>query len=139
MNWHYTYRFLFHSRFFCKRTYTDGFSANPLIVYFCVSIFQLISSLPTYPSRNVNLTYTYPYLFHSRCFYKHTYTDGLSANPLIVCVFLCKYLSTYLFLIHIPAHKWKLNFYLPLPIPFQILFSQNMEYFYYCSTQNPWV
>ena len=89
MNWHYTYCFLFHSRFFCKRTYTDGFSANPLIVCVFLCIFQLISSLPTYPPTNVNLTYTYPYLFHSRCFYKRTYTDGLSANPLIVCVFLC--------------------------------------------------
>ena len=33
-------------------------------------------------------------------------------------VLLCKYLSTYFFL----THKWKLNFYLPLPIPFQMLF-----------------
>ena len=91
-----------------------------LSVYFCVSIFQFISSLPTYPHTPVNLTYTYPYLFHSRCFYKRTYTDGLSANPLIVCVFLCKYLSTYLFLTHIPTHTCKLNLYLPLPIPFQM-------------------
>ena len=36
------------------------------IVFSCVSIFQLISSLPTYPPREHNLTYTYPYLFHSR-------------------------------------------------------------------------
>ena len=91
-----------------------------LSVHFCVSISQLISSLPTYPPTPVNLTYTYPYLFHSRCFYKRTYTDGLSANPLIVCVFLCKYLSTYLFLTHIPTHTCKLNLYLPLPIPFQM-------------------
>ena len=38
------------------------------IVFSCVSIFQLISSLPTYPPREHNLTYTYPYLFHSRCY-----------------------------------------------------------------------
>ena len=37
-------------------------------VFSCVSIFQLISSLPTYPPREHNLTYTYPYLFHSRCY-----------------------------------------------------------------------
>ena len=37
------------------------------------------------------------------------------------CVFLCKYLSTYFFLTHIPTHKCKLNLYLPLPIPFQII------------------
>ena len=34
------------------------------------------------------------------------------------CVCFCKYLSTYFFLTHIPTHKWKLNLYLPLPIPF---------------------
>ena len=39
---------------------------------------------------------------------------------LIVCVFLCKYLLTYLFLTHIPTHTCKLNLYLPLPIPFQM-------------------
>ena len=139
-------------------TYTDDLSANPLIVcvFLCkylstylflthipthskckfdllrthyLSIFQLISSLPL-----VNLTYTYPYLFHSRCFYKRTYTDDLSANPLIVCVFLCKYLSTYFFLTHIPTHNCKLNLYLPLPIPFQMLFSRNMAFFYFRST-----
>ena len=37
------------------------------------------------------------------------------------CVCLCKYISTYFFLTHIPTHKWKLNLYLPLPIPFQII------------------
>ena len=37
------------------------------------------------------------------------------------CVLLCKYLSTYFFLTHIPTHKCKLNLYLPLPIPFQII------------------
>ena len=50
------------------------------------------------------------------------------------CLFLCKYLSTYFYLTHIPTHKWKLNFYLLLPIPFQILFPQNMQYFYFRST-----
>ena len=50
------------------------------------------------------------------------------------CVCLCKYISTYFFLTHILTHKWNLNLYLPLPIPFQILFSRNMQYFYYCST-----
>ena len=40
------------------------------------------------------------------------------------CVLLCKYLSTYFFLSHIPTHKWKLNFYLPLPIPFQMYLSR---------------
>ena len=48
--------------------------------------------------------------------------------------FLCKYLSKYFFLTNIPAHKSKLNLYLPLPIPFQILFSWNMEHFYFRST-----
>ena len=43
-------------------------STHCFIVYSCVSIFQLISSLPTYPPTTVNLTYTYPYLFHSRCY-----------------------------------------------------------------------
>ena len=43
----------------------------------------------------------------------------------ILC-FLCKYLSTYLFLTHIPTHKCKLNLYLPLPIPLQMLFVENM-------------
>ena len=43
-----------------------------------------------------------------------------SASKLILC-FLCKYLSTYFFLTHIPTHKRKLNLYLPLPIPFQII------------------
>ena len=37
------------------------------------------------------------------------------------CVCLCKYISTYFFLTHIPTHKWKLNLYLPLPILFQII------------------
>ena len=37
------------------------------------------------------------------------------------CVLLCNYLSTYFFLTHIPTHKRKLNLYLPLPIPFQII------------------
>ena len=37
------------------------------------------------------------------------------------CVCLCKYISTYFFLTHISTHKWKLNLYLPLPIPFQII------------------
>ena len=67
------------------------------------------------------MNHTYPYLFYSRCFYKRTYTDGFSANPVIFCVFLCKYLSTYLFLTHIPTHKCKFNLYLPLPIPLQII------------------
>ena len=56
---------------------------------YCVSIFQLISSLPTYPRTTVNLTNTYHFLFHSRfVVYCRTY---------VYCViFLCKYLSTYL-------------------------------------------
>ena len=50
------------------------------------------------------------------------------------CVCLCKYLSTYFFLTHIPTHKWKLNFYLPLPIPFQMLFVENMVFVAFRST-----
>ena len=42
------------------------------------------------------------------------------------CVCLCKYISTFFFLTHIPTHKCKLNLYLPLPIPFQMLFIENM-------------
>ena len=37
------------------------------------------------------------------------------------CVLLCNYLSTYFFLTHIPTHKMKVNLYLPLPIPLQII------------------
>ena len=71
VNLNYTYHFLFHSRFvvYC-RTYvyvTVSFVNQPIVLFSCVSIFQLISSLPTYPPTPVNLTYTYPYLFHSRC------------------------------------------------------------------------
>ena len=39
------------------------------------------------------------------------------------CVCLCKYISTFSSLPTYPSYKWKLNLYLPLPIPFQILFS----------------
>ena len=74
----FTYPYLFHSR--CYSLYLSYFSCwvrrMPLdtsasevdTVFSCVSIFQLISSLPTYPPREHNLTYTYPYLFHSRCY-----------------------------------------------------------------------
>ena len=101
------------------------------------------------PSRNVNatyfllthignLTYTYHYLFHSRCFYKRTYSVTFllwfHVHPLIHCVFLCKYISTYFFLTHIPTHKWKLNLYLPLPVPFQMLFIKNMAFLPFRST-----
>ena len=41
-------------------------------------------------------------------------------SKFLLC-FLCKYISTYFFLTHIPTHKCKLNLYLPLPIPFQII------------------
>ena len=84
-------------------------------MYCCVSIFQLIYSLPTYPPTNVNLTYTYRFLFHSR-FCVLTYmleSDSFICWP-THCVYLCKYISTYLFLTHIPTHKCKLNLYLPL-------------------------
>ena len=113
--------------------HTASASNSIITVYFCVSIFQLISSLPTYPPREHNLTYTYLYLFYSRCFHKPkqhvpipfqiSYIfDGLSIIQPTDCVFLCKYLSTYFFLTHIPTHKCKLNLYLPLPILFQMLF-----------------
>ena len=94
-------------------------------MYCCVSIFQLISSLPTYPPTTVNLTYTYLHLFYSRCFSERTYIVTLlllfHVHPLIHCVFLCKYLSTYFFITYIPIHKCKFNLYLPLPIPLQII------------------
>ena len=79
----YTYPYLFHSR--CYSLYVSYFlswvqrmpldtSASEVdTVFSCVSIFQLISSLPTYPPREHNLTYTYLHLFHSRCFHKRTY------------------------------------------------------------------
>ena len=61
--------------FVCELFFCVGSGRMPLdtsasevdTVFSCVSIFQLISSLPTYPPTTVNLTYTYPYLFHSRC------------------------------------------------------------------------
>ena len=74
----YTYPYLFHSRcyslyvsyFLCwvRRMPLDTSASEVDTVFSCVSIFQLISSLPTYPPREHNLTYTYPYLFHSRCY-----------------------------------------------------------------------
>ena len=73
----FTYPYLFHSRcyslyvsyFLCwvRRMPLDTSASEVDTVFSCVSIFQLISSLPTYPPTTVNLTYTYPYLFHSRC------------------------------------------------------------------------
>ena len=70
----YTYLYLFHYRLFMcyfekGPAHARGASASKSIitVYFCVSISQIISSLPTYPPKNVNLTCTYPYLFHFRC------------------------------------------------------------------------
>ena len=85
-------------------------------MYCCVSIFQLISSLPTYPPTTVNLTYTYPYLFHSRCCYVFELFFWVRRMPLdtsanFYCVLLCKYISTYFFLTHIPTHNCKLNLY----------------------------
>ena len=50
------------------------------------------------------------------------------------CLCLCKYLSTYFFLTHIPTHNCKLNLYLPLPIPFQMLFIKNMVFLPFRST-----
>ena len=41
---------------------------NLLAVYYCVSIFQFIFSLPTYSPTKGNLTYSYLYLFLSRLF-----------------------------------------------------------------------
>ena len=79
----YTYPYLFHSRcyslyvsyFLCwvQRMPLDTSASEVDTVFSCVSIFQLISSLPTYPPREHNLTYTYLHLFHSRCFHKCTY------------------------------------------------------------------
>ena len=46
-------------------------------------------------------------------------TDGFMCQP-THCVFLCKYLSTYVFPTHIPTHNCKINLYLPLLIPFQM-------------------
>ena len=72
------------------------------------------------------ITYTYPYLFHSRLLMCY-FVQGMQCMPTPLvhqssyCVCLCKYISTYFFLIHIPTHKWKLNLYLPLPISFQII------------------
>ena len=110
-------------------------------MYCCVSIFQLISSLPTYPPTNGNLPYNLylplpiPFQIIDVLFCTRVWCMPV---PLVhqssYCVCLCKYISTYFFLTHIPTHKWKLNLYLPLPIPFQILFSRNMQYFYYRST-----
>ena len=90
-NSNYTYLYLFYCRCFHKRTYLWRLVyyslslCKQLIVYFCVSIFQLISSLPTYPPRQHNLTYTYLYQFHSRCFHKRTYLWQLVYYSLSLC------------------------------------------------------
>ena len=46
---------------------------------------------------------------------------GMVLFNFLLSFILCKYLSTYFFLTHIPSQKCKLNLYLPLPIPFQII------------------
>ena len=54
-------------------------------VFSCVSIFQLISSLPTYPPREHNLTYTYLHLFHPDVFINVHISNGqIDGKQLIV-------------------------------------------------------
>ena len=67
---------------------------------YCVSIFQLISSLPTYPRTTVNLTYTYHFLFHSRfVVYCRTYayvTVSFVNQPIVLfsCVSIFQLISS---------------------------------------------
>ena len=133
----YTYPYLFHSR--CYSLYVSYFwcwvrhmpldtSASEVdIVFSCVSIFQLISSLPTYPPREHNLTYTYPYLFHSRCYslYVSYFWCWVRRMPLdtsaseVDIVFSC--VSIFQLISSLPTYPPREhNLYLPLPIPFQM-------------------
>ena len=107
-------------------------------MFFCVSIFQLIYSLPIYIHKlklNLYLPLPIPFQIIDVSFGRRV--RRMPAT--LVCqssysVFLCKYISTHLFLTHIPTHKCKLNLYLPLPIPFQMLFFEKMVFLPFHST-----
>ena len=107
---------------------------------YCVCLCKYISTyffhIPTHKWKlNLYLPLPIPFQIIDVLFCTRVqHMPALLVHQSSYCVCLCKYISTYFFLTHIPTHKWKLNLYLPLPIPFQILFSRNMQYFYYHST-----
>ena len=92
---------------------------------------NILNMSPNNPEMSMQLILTFklnlylPLLIPFQMFYKHTYSVTFllwfHVHPLIDCVLLCKYISTYFFITHIPTHKCKFNLYLPLPIPFQII------------------
>ena len=120
---------LYVSYFLCwvRRMPLDTSASEVDTVFSCVSIFQLISSLPRYPPREHNLTFTYPYLFHSRCYslYVSYFLCWVRRMPLdtsaseVDIVFSC--VSIFQLISSLPRYPPREhNLYLPLPIPFQM-------------------
>ena len=100
------------------RQKTDTWKSFVLCKY--LSTYFFFTHIPTHNCK-LNLYLPFPLPFQICCVLSYICVcDGFICKPTHCVIFLCKYLSTYFFLTHIPTHNCKVNLYLTLLIPFQM-------------------
>ena len=101
-----------------------------LFMYFCVSIFHIISYLTTSPTHTWKSTLYLPFPIPFQMFFDgHSFLHSAIVWLLFMyfCVSIFHIIS---YLTTSPTHTWKSTLYLPFPIPFQMLFPVMVRSFY---------